>query len=70
MVSSSVDRLNTLLIIALAIPPTLRVSVRIFCKLGAVKEMFYYESIWASVLSIFREENIGVRELARPGRGA
>jgi hypothetical protein len=55
----------TPLIAALAVPPCLIETIKVFSKFGALRERFYNEIIWLQILKTLREENNAVRELRR-----
>ena len=57
--------LITLLIAALAIPPCLNATIRVFSKFGALGEKSYNERIWHQILKAPREGKNAVREFRR-----
>jgi hypothetical protein len=57
--------LITPLIAALAVPPCLIATIKVFSKFGALKERSYHEIIWLQILKTPREGKNAVRELRR-----
>jgi len=57
--------LITLLIAALAVPPYLIATIRVFSKFGALRERSYNERIWLQILKKLREGKNVVREFHR-----
>jgi hypothetical protein len=55
----------TLPIVAFTIPPCLIVSIKVFLKFGACKEMSCYKIIQLQILKTIREEKSTGRELRR-----
>ena len=57
--------LITPLIAALAIPPCLIATIKVFSKFGALGERSYDGRIWLQILKKLREEKNTVREFRR-----
>lgn len=57
--------LITLPIAALAVPPCLIATIRVYSKFGVLGERSYDERIWLQILKTLKGENNEVRELLR-----
>jgi len=65
MVDYTIDSLITPPIAALAVPPCLIATIRVFSKFGALGERSYNKRIWLQILKKLREGKNAVQEFRR-----
>jgi hypothetical protein len=65
VVDYTIDLLITPPIAALAVPPYLIATIRVFLNFGALRERSYNKRIWFQILKKLREGKNAVREFRR-----